>query len=45
VIRQETSFDSMGTTYSIVLYGDCRDRMEEAANAAFNEVQRLNNLL
>jgi thiamine biosynthesis lipoprotein len=28
-----------------VLYGDRRDKMEAAANAAFDEVQRLNNLL
>jgi thiamine biosynthesis lipoprotein len=45
LIRLEASIDSMGTTYSVVLYGDRHDRMEEATNAAFEEVQRLDNLL
>ena len=35
----------MGTTFSVVLYGDRPDRMEAAINAAFAEVQRLDNLL
>ena len=35
----------MGTTFSVVLHGDSRDKMEEAANAAFDELQRLHNLL
>ena len=35
----------MGTTFSVVLYGDRHDRMEAAANAAFEEAQRLDNLL
>jgi len=35
----------MGTTFSLVLYGDRRDKMEEAANSAFDELQRLHNLL
>ena len=35
----------MGTTFSVVLYGDSPDRMAEAVNAAFAEVQRLNDLL
>ena len=35
----------MGTTFSVVLYGDRPDRMEEAADAAFAEVQRLDQLL
>ena len=43
--RLETSVDSMGTTFSVVLYGDRRDQMEAGANAAFDELQRLNNLL
>jgi thiamine biosynthesis lipoprotein len=45
LMRLETSMDSMGTTFSVVLYGDHRDKMEEAATAAFDELQRLNNLL
>ena len=35
----------MGTTYSVVLYGDRYDRMEAAIDSAFAEVQRLDNLL
>jgi thiamine biosynthesis lipoprotein len=35
----------MGTTFSLVLYGTRRDKMEEAANSAFDELQRLHNLL
>ncbi len=45
LIRLERSVDSMGTTFSVVLYGKNLDKMEEAANSAFDEVQRLNNLL
>ena len=45
LIRLEASVDSMGTTFSVVLYGDHRDKLEEAANAAFAEVQRLDQLL
>ncbi|MBM3745056.1 MAG: FAD:protein FMN transferase [Acidobacteria bacterium] len=35
----------MGTTYSLVLYGDNRDRLEAAAEAAFEEARRLDRLL
>ena len=35
----------MGTTYSVVLHGDSRERLEEVANAAFDEVLRLDRLL
>ena len=45
MIRFESSVDAMGTTYSVVLHGDSQGRMEEAANAAFHEVQRLESLL
>ena len=45
LIRLETSVDSMGTTFSVVLYGSHRGQMEEAVAAAFDEVQRLHNLL
>jgi len=45
LIRFESSADAMGTTYSVVLYGDSQKRMEKAANAAFDEVQRLEGLL
>jgi thiamine biosynthesis lipoprotein len=35
----------MGSTYSIALYGYDRVRMEESADAAFDEVRRLDDLL
>jgi len=35
----------MGSTFSIVLYGLDRDRLESAARAAFDEVRRLDQLL
>ena len=35
----------MGSTFSIVLYGLDRDRLESAARAAFGEVRRLDQLL
>ena len=35
----------MGSTYSVVLYGTDRVRMEAAADAAFDEVRRLDDLL
>lgn len=43
--RLESSMDAMGTTFSVVLYGNQCDKMEAAATAAFDELQRLNNLL
>jgi len=45
VIRFEASVDAMATTYSVVLYGDSQDLMQEAADAAFAEVERLDRLL
>jgi thiamine biosynthesis lipoprotein len=44
-LRLEKSADAMGSTYSIALYGDDRVRMEAAADAAFDEVERLDGLL
>ena len=35
----------MGSTYSMALYGDDRVKMEAAAEAAFDEVRRLDDLL
>jgi len=35
----------MGTTFSVVLFGECRDRLEEAVHVALAEVQRLSDLL
>lgn len=45
LLRLEKSADAMGSTYSIALYGVDRVRMEAAADAAFDEVRRLDDLL
>jgi thiamine biosynthesis lipoprotein len=45
LLRLQQSSDAMGSTFSVLLYGYDRDRMEEAANAAFDEVRRLDALL
>ena len=45
LLRLEAGVDAMGTTYSVVLYGDNRDRLEAAAEAAFEEARRLDRLL
>jgi len=45
LLRLEASVDAMGTTYSVVLYGDDRDRLEFAAEAALEEARRLDRLL
>ncbi len=44
-LRLETSADAMGSTFSLVLYGEDRRKMEAASNEAFDEVRRLDNLL
>jgi thiamine biosynthesis lipoprotein len=45
MLRLESSRDAMGSTYSVVLYGTDRTRMETAAEEAFEEVRRLDNEL
>ena len=45
LLRLEKSADAMGSTYSIALYGSDRVKMEAAADAAFDEVRRLDDLL
>ncbi|HET8547749.1 MAG TPA: FAD:protein FMN transferase, partial [Bryobacteraceae bacterium] len=45
LLRFEESFDAMGTTYSVVLYGSDRYKLAAAAEAAFEEVRRLDHLL
>jgi thiamine biosynthesis lipoprotein len=45
LLRLEKSADAMGSTFSIALYGDDRIKMEAAADAAFDEVRRLDELL
>ena len=43
--RIEKTGDAMGAMYSIVLYGDDWAKMEAAADAAFDEVGRLDGML
>ncbi len=45
MLRLEASVDAMGSTYSVALYDEDRTRMETAAEAAFEEVRRLDQLL
>src|ERR1035437_2874403 len=45
LLRLEESGDAMGSTYSIVLYGYDRVKMEAAVDAAFEEVRRLDEML
>ena len=45
LLRLEESGDAMGATYSIVLYGYDRVKMEAAVDAAFDEVRRLDEML
>src|ERR1700726_2625931 len=40
-LRLESSADAMGSTYSLVLYGEDRARLEAASEDAFEEVRRL----
>jgi FAD:protein FMN transferase len=44
-LRLEKSADAMGSTYSVILYGIDRVKMEAAADAAFDEVRRLDDML
>jgi thiamine biosynthesis lipoprotein len=43
--RMERNTDAMGATFSIVLYGSDETSMNQAIDAAFEEVQRLDELL
>ncbi len=45
LLRLEANADAMGTTFSLALYGEDRERMEAAAEAAFAEVRRLERML
>jgi len=45
MLRLEKSADAMGSTYSIAIYGNDRVEMEAAVDAAFDEVQRLDEML
>ena len=44
-LRLESSVVVMGSAYSVAVYGDDRTRMEEAVDAAFAEVHRLDEML
>ena len=45
LLRVEQNDEAMGATFSVVLYGSDRSQMEKAAEAAFDEVHRLDRLL
>ncbi len=45
LLRLEESRDAMGSTYSVVLYGRDRLALQAAAEQAFEEVRRLDDLL
>jgi thiamine biosynthesis lipoprotein len=45
LLRLEKSAEAMGSTYTVDLYGADRIQMEAAADAAFDEVRRLDELL
>jgi FAD:protein FMN transferase len=45
VLRLEDSLDSMGTTYSVVVYGTDRFKLQAAVELAFEEVRRLDRML
>jgi FAD:protein FMN transferase len=45
LLRFEASADAMGSAYSLVLYGEDRNKLENASNRAFDEVRRLDSLL
>ena len=44
-LRLESSVVAMGSAYSVAVYGEDRSRMEEAVDAAFEEVHRLDDML
>jgi len=45
MLRLEQSAEAMGSAFSIVLYGYGREKLEEAAQAAFEEVRQLDDML
>jgi thiamine biosynthesis lipoprotein len=45
LLRVEQNDEAMGATFSVVLYGNDRRQMDKAADAAFDEVHRLDRLL
>ena len=45
LLRIEDSADAMGTTFTVIAYGEGQERLEQASEAAFGEVRRLENLM
>ena len=45
LLRFEESLDAMGTTYSVVAYGEDRFKLQAAVEQAFDEVRRLDEML
>lgn len=45
LLRVEQSDEAMGSTFTVVLYGSDQKQLEAAADAAFDEVHRLDRLL
>ena len=44
-LRITSSVEAMGTTFSVVAYGESRGKLETAVDEAFDEVRRLDSLL
>ena len=44
-LRLEATADAMGSTYSLILYGEDRAKLEGASEDAFEEVRRLDRML
>ena len=45
VLRLEANADAMGATFSVILYGPDRDKLERASEDAFKEARRIDLLL
>jgi len=45
LVRYESHLEAMGGLYSIVVYGPDRTKLEAAVNSAFEEIERLDQLL
>src|ERR1700712_259991 len=45
MLRLEASADAMGSTYSVILYGEDRNKLESASEDAFREARRIDLLL
>lgn len=45
MVRAEGSVDAMGSTYSVVIYGEDRDRLQSIVAEALEEARRLDHLL